>query len=90
MESLRCNSCAYLKQGFCNKLNQALPHRLAKLFFGGAEGLFSGTVTYASQCGIEKQQETQKELQMQVFIPASDIDQEMLEDPSLVLDNSDW
>jgi hypothetical protein len=45
-----------------------LPNRLAKLFFGGAEGLFSGTVTYASECGIEKQP-YKGELEIIVFVP---------------------
>jgi hypothetical protein len=57
-----------LKDGLCSKLREALPNRLAKLFFGGAEGMFSGTVTYASKCGIEKQPR-KGELEITVFVP---------------------
>ncbi len=91
MAELRCNNCIYLKDGFCSKLNEALSTRLAKLFYGGAESIFAGTVTYPSECGIEKQP---KESQLQVFVPGSqnenDDEEEMLADPSLLLDNSDW
>ncbi len=92
MVELRCNNCVYLKDGFCSKLNEALPTRLAKLFYGGAKSIFAGTVTYPSECGIEKQP---KEPQLQVFVPESqnksdDQEEAMLADPSLVLDNSDW
>jgi hypothetical protein len=57
-----------LKGGFCSKLGETLPNRLAKLFFGGAEGIFSGTVTYASECGVEKQPH-KGELEIIVFVP---------------------
>jgi hypothetical protein len=90
LESLRCNNCAFLKEGFCIKIGEALPHRLAKLFFGGAEGLLLGTVTYASECGVEKQEKPREELQLLVFVPESQGDEEMLEDPALALDNADW
>ncbi len=90
METLRCNECAFLKEGFCTMLNQTLPDRLAKLFFGGAVGLLAGTVSYPSQCGIEKQQKQA----LQVFVPhgysAADEDESLLADPIFVIDNSDW
>jgi hypothetical protein len=54
LSSLRCNTCVFLKQGFCSKIGEDIPSRLAKLFFGGAVDLLSGTLTYASECGIEK------------------------------------
>ena len=57
MAELRCNSCAHLKQGFCGKLKEVVPSILAKLFYGGAEGIYSGTITYPSKCGIEKEKE---------------------------------
>ena len=91
MAELRCNNCAYLKDGFCSKLNEALPTQLAKLFYGGTESILAGTVAYPSECGIEKQQ---KELQLRVFVPESqsesDEEEAMLADPSLVIDYSDW
>jgi hypothetical protein len=68
MAALRCNTCVYLKQGFCSKIGEALPHRLAKLFYGGAERIYAGTVTYPSQCGIEKQQMNEEDLDMVVFV----------------------
>jgi hypothetical protein len=87
MVELRCNNCAHLKEGYCDKLNEVLPNDLTKLFYGGAEGIYAGTVTYPSKCGIEKQQ---KGPVLQVVIPESDVDEEMLADPSLVADDSDW
>jgi hypothetical protein len=64
---LRCNNCAHLKQGFCIKLKEAVPNGLAKLFYGGAVGIYSGTITYPSKCGIEKE----KEVEMGVLVPES-------------------
>jgi hypothetical protein len=86
MVELRCNNCVHLKEGCCDKLKEVLPNDLAKLFYGGAEGIYAGTVTYPSKCGIEKQ----KEPLLQVIIPESDVDEEMLADPSFIPDNSDW
>ena len=60
MVELRCNSCAHLKQGYCGKLKEFVPNELAKLFYGGAEGIYSGTITYPSKCGIEKEKEAEK------------------------------
>jgi len=88
MVELRCNSCIHLKEGFCSRLNEPLPNGLAKLFYGGAKGIYAGSVTYPSKCGIEKQQ---KELQVQAIVPESQSEEEqMLADPNLVVDNSDW
>lgn len=89
MAELRCNKCAYLKDGFCCKLSEALPSLLAKLFYGGAESILAGTLTFSSECGVEKQQ---KEPQLQVFVRESEVEEEeaMLADPSLLFDNSDW
>ena len=72
MVELRCNSCAHLKQGFCSKLKEVVPNELAKLFYGGAEGIYSGTVTYPSKCGIEKVAE------MGMLVPES-LSQELAE-----------
>lgn len=72
MVELRCNNCPHLEQGFCTKLKEAIPNGLAKLFYGGAEGVYSGSVTYASKCGIEK--ETKVEMGV---IPLETIEQEL-------------
>ena len=55
MAKFRCNTCKHLSVDFCNKLKEGLPNDLAKLFYGGAVSLYSGTVTYPSTCGIEKE-----------------------------------
>jgi hypothetical protein len=55
MVELRCNNCPHLQQGFCTKLKEAIPNGLAKLFYGGAEGVYSGDVTYPSKCGVENE-----------------------------------
>ena len=67
MTKFRCNTCKHLSVDFCNKLKEGLPNDLAKLFYGGAVGLYSGTVTYPSTCGIEKE----AEVEMSVFVPES-------------------
>ena len=89
MAELRCNKCGYLKDGFCCKLSEALPSLMAKLFYGGAESILEGTLTYPSECGVEK---GQKELQLHLFVRESSGEEEeaMLADPSLLFDNSDW
>jgi len=92
MAELRCNTCTHLKEGFCSKLNEPIPNGLAKLFYGGAKSILAGTVTYPSECGIEKQR---TELEMQVVVPRSrsesdDEEEAKLADPSLAVDNSDW
>ena len=66
MVELRCNNCAHMKQGFCSKLREGLPNGLAKLFYGGAEGIYAGSVKYPSKCGIEKEKQ---ELEMGVLVP---------------------
>ncbi len=71
MEVLRCNTCVHFNQGFCSKLGEAIPNRLAKLLFGGAKGLYDGTLSYPSECGIEKQS-TQKTLELVVLIPENE------------------
>ena len=60
MTKFRCNTCKHLSVDFCNKLKEGLPNDLAKLFYGGAVGLYSGAVTYPSMCGIEKNAEAEK------------------------------
>ncbi len=75
MEVLRCNTCVHFNEGFCSKLGEALPNRLAKLFFGGADGLYAGTVSYPSECGIEKQP-TQM-LELVVLIPENEWNEQM-------------
>jgi hypothetical protein len=59
LAELRCDSCIHLKQGFCSKLQEAVPNILAKFFYGGAVEIYSGTVTYPSKCGIEKEKEVE-------------------------------
>ncbi len=88
MAKLRCNDCIYLKEDFCSKLNEALPNRLAKLFFGGAESILAGTVAYTSECRVEMEQK--REPQLRVFISENQSEEEILEDSNLALDNSDW
>ena len=67
MAELRCNTCMHLKQGFCSILKEAVPDRLAKFFYGGADSIYSGTITYPSKCGIEKE----KELEMDLLVRES-------------------
>ena len=67
MTKFRCNTCKHLSFDFCNKLKEGLPNDLAKLFYGGAVGLYSGTVTYPSTCGIEKE----ADVEVSVFVPES-------------------
>jgi hypothetical protein len=69
LAALRCNNCVYLKQGFCSRIGEALPNRLAKLFYGGAKDIYSGTVTYPSECGIETEKVNEEDLDLVVFIP---------------------
>jgi len=71
LAALRCNTCVYLKQGFCSRIGEPLLHRLAKLFYGGAIGLYSGTLTYPSECGIEKEQKRETGAEMKVFVTES-------------------
>jgi hypothetical protein len=59
LADLRCDSCTHLKQGFCGRLQEGVPNILAKFFYGGAVGMYSGTVTYPSKCGIEKEKEVE-------------------------------
>jgi hypothetical protein len=58
-----------LKQDYCDKLKEVVPNGLAKLFYGGAEGIYSGTITYPSKCGIEKETAPKTEMEMGVLIP---------------------
>jgi hypothetical protein len=69
LTALRCDTCTFQKGGFCSKIGEPLPNPIAKLFFGGADKLFSGTQTYASECGIEKRQVIQEDLSLLVFAP---------------------
>jgi hypothetical protein len=54
MVELRCNCCDQFKDGYCEKLNEALPNGFAKLFYGGADGIYEKNRVYPSKCGIEK------------------------------------
>ncbi len=78
MADLRCDTCKNQVSGFCVKLKEGLPNDLAKLFYGGAVNLYSGVVTYPSECGIEKEQKSGTELEMGV-ITLESIVQEVLE-----------
>jgi hypothetical protein len=69
MVELRCNTCTYLSSGFCNKLKEVVPNGLAKLFYGGAVGIYAGTVTYPSKCGIEKELKHEAEVEVGVLVP---------------------
>ena len=71
MTKFRCNTCKHLSFDFCNKLKEGLPNDLAKLFYGGAIGLYSGTLTYPSECGIEKEQKRETEAELKVFVTES-------------------
>jgi hypothetical protein len=73
MAELRCNTCKYHDSGFCVKLKEGLPHALAKLFYGGAISLYSGIVTYPSECGIEKEQKRETGAEMKVFVTESTV-----------------
>jgi hypothetical protein len=66
LASLRCNDCVHLKKSFCSKIGEALANPLAKLFYGGAESLYSGSLMYPSECGIEK--EHTPETALKVFL----------------------
>ena len=68
MAELRCNTCKHHVSGFCVKLKEGLPNVLAKLFYGGAVSLYSGGVTYSGECGIEKEQAHETEVEMDVFV----------------------
>ena len=72
MVELRCNTCCHLEQGFCTKLKEPIPNGLAKLFYGGAEGVYSGNVTYPSKCGVENE----PKVEMGV-IPLETVEQEL-------------
>jgi hypothetical protein len=69
MAQLRCDTCTHLNQGFCSKLEEAVPNVLAKFFYGGAIGLYGGTVAYPSKCGIEKKQSREAEFELRVLVP---------------------
>lgn len=88
MVDLRCNNCVHMKENYCRKLDEALPNCLAKLFYGGAEGIYLGTGSYPSKCGIEKQN---KEPYMWVIVPeVGSEDEQLLEDPNLIIHDTDW
>jgi len=70
LAEFRCNRCVHLKQDYCSKLEEQVPNRLAKLFYGGAVGIYSGTVTYPSLCGIEKEQGHDTIVELEMFVPA--------------------
>ncbi len=69
MAKFRCNTCKHLSFDFCNKLKEGLPNDLVKLFYGGAVGLYSGTVTYPSTCGIEKELKHEAEVEGDILVP---------------------
>ena len=71
MAELRCSTCKHHVSGFCVKLKEGLPNVLAKLFYGGAVSLYSGVLTYPSECGIEKEQKCDPEVDMEVFVTES-------------------
>ncbi len=88
MVELRCNNCVHMKENYCNKLYEAMPNCLAKLFYGGAEGIYSGTIKYPSKCGIEKEN---NKPQVLVIIPEiGNEDEQMLEDPNFMITSTEW
>jgi hypothetical protein len=50
---LRCDFCKYNKEEFCVKLDEELLNNFAKLYFGGAVGVYAGNIVNDSICGIE-------------------------------------
>ena len=68
MAEFRCDHCVHLKQDYCSKMKEQVPNRLAKLFYGGVVGIYSGMIAYPSKCGIEKEKE---EVKMGMFVPES-------------------
>jgi len=75
MVELRCNTCPNLANGFCVKLKVALPNGRAKLYYGGAVGVYYGNVTYPSKCGTKE--EVKGKQKLDVIAPSPD--QEILE-----------
>jgi hypothetical protein len=73
MVELRCNTCPCFANGFCKKLKVNLPNGLAKLYYGGVVGIYSGDITYPSRCEIEKGVENSHELDAIVMISAQEI-----------------
>ena len=69
MAKFRCNTCKHFSFDFCNKLKEEVSNDLAKLFYGGAVGLYSGTVTYPSTCGIEKEPKHKAKVEIGVLVP---------------------
>ena len=76
MAKFRCHMCKHLSVDFCNKLKEGLPNDLAKFFYGGAVGLYSGTVAYPSECGIEKELKPETEVGMLVKDRSAQLSQE--------------
>jgi len=75
MVELRCNTCPNLAGDFCVKLKVVLPNGLAKLYYGGAVGVYYGNVTYPSKCGIREEAKGKQKLD--IIFPKPD--QEILE-----------
>lgn len=62
MVELRCNNCPNLSNGFCTKLKVELSNGFAKLYYGGAIGVYYGNVTYPSKCGVKEEVKLVEEL----------------------------
>ncbi len=62
MVELRCNTCPNLTCDFCVKLKVVLPNGLAKLYYGGAVGVYCGNVTYPSKCGVKEEVKNEQKL----------------------------
>jgi len=75
MVELRCNACPNLANDFCVKLKVVLPNGRARLYYGGAIGVYKGNVTYVSKCGIKEEEKDKRKLDVVVLTP----DQEILE-----------
>jgi len=73
MVELRCNTCPNLNNDFCEKLKEVLPNGMAKLYCGGAIGVYYADVTYPSKCGIEKEVKETRKLDIVVAIPDKEI-----------------
>jgi len=59
---LRCNTCPNLVGDFCIELKVVLPNGLAKLYYGGAVGVYYGNVTYPSKCGVKEEAKGEQKL----------------------------
>jgi hypothetical protein len=53
MVELRCNSCSKNVKDYCTKLKLPLVNGFAKLYYGGAIGIYGQNKTYPSKCKVD-------------------------------------